>query len=192
MILCIDTKSMQCSCEVQKNIKLEELLTKHTKFYDTEEEAVKDNYVPLDFAVSVRTIYTNKVMQIDTGAKFLYYTNLSHIEKYVHKGVDLIMYLASIGLMHNVDYRLGFDELMTKNSTFQCIGLYNPEPDVFNPIVYSHIIISDDCEKEFTSYLKEGRSLVPFSSMSTLGNIPALLDEFIELEDKRYAEHDNN
>lgn len=194
MILCIDTKSMKCAYEVQKNIKLEELLTKHTKYFDSVEEAVKENHVPLDFAVSVRTVYTNKVMQIDRGDACLYYTNLSEIQKFIHKGIDLIMYLASIGLLHSVDYRFGFDECMSKYSTFQCIGLYNPDPDVLNPIVYSHIIISDEGAEELQTFFKEEVSFVPIESIKRQGNVPALLDEFIILneEDEENAEHDNN
>ena len=195
MILCIDTKSMKCAYEVQKNIKLEELLTKHTKYFDSVEEAIKENYVPLDFAVSVRTVYTNKVMQIEKEDSCFYYTNLSEIQKFVHKGIDLIMYLASIGLLHSIDYRFGFDECMSKYSTFQCIGLYNPDPDVLNPIIYSHIIISDDGAEELQSFFKEGVSFVPITDMKKQGNVPALLDEFVLLEKKEgeeNAEYDNN
>ena len=62
MILCIDTTALKTSPDVQKDVDLEDLLNNHTKYYDSEVEALKDHYVPLDFCVSVRSIYSNYVL----------------------------------------------------------------------------------------------------------------------------------
>lgn len=184
MFLCIDIKALKTSPEVQKDIDLEDLLTNHISYYYSEEEALKDSYVPLDFSVSVRSMYTNLVLQIDKDREKRYYTNLTKVQPFIHKGYDLIMYLTSIGLMHSIDYKLGFDDLMMKHSQFSPIGIYNPDPSMFNPIIYTHIIISDEGVKELPNYLKSDRKLVPIKDMTKAGNVTALLDTLIEVKEE--------
>ena len=199
MILCVDTKALKTSAEVQTNVKLEDIINNHTKYYDSVEEALKDNYVPLDFSVSIRTLYSNLVVEIDAKTedgndKKMYYTNMSQVQQFIHKGYDLIMYLTSIGVMMNVNYSLGFDEVMLEHSQFVPIGLYNPDPTVINPIIYSHILISDVGAKEFDKYLKKGRRFLPISDMKKEGNLYALLDTLIitKEEDIDEEHNDNN
>ena len=189
MILCIDTTALKTSPDVQKDVDLEDLLNNHTKYYDNEVEALKDHYVPLDFCVSVRSIYSNYVLQVDKeNDEKRYYVNLTKIQPFVHKGYDLIMYLCSIGVMQSVDYQLGFDDLMMKHSQFQPIGLYNSDPALINPIVYSHIIISDEGIKELHKYLKPDRSLVKISDINLHGNLKALIDTLIEVKEEESNE----
>ena len=199
MILCVDTKALKTSAEVQTNVKLEDIINNHTKYYDSVEEALKDNYVPLDFSVSIRTLYSNLVVEIDAKTedgndKKMYYTNMSQVQQFIHKGYDLIMYLTSIGVMMNVNYSLGFDEVMLEHSQFVPIGLYNPDPTIINPIIYSHILISDVGAKEFDKYLKKGRRFLPISDMKKEGNLYALLDTLIitKEEDIDEEHNDNN
>ena len=182
MFLCIDIKALNTSPEVQKDVNLEDLINNHTKYYYSEEEALKDKYVPLDFSVSVRSMYSNLVLQTNKEGK--YYTNLTKVQPFIHKGYDLIMYLTSIGIMHSIDYKLGFDELMTKHSQFSPIGIYNPDPSMLNPIIYTHIIISDEGAKELPNYLKSDSKLVPISDMTKAGNITALLNTLIEVKEE--------
>lgn len=188
MFLCIDTQVLKTSPEVQKDVLLEDLLLKHTKCYDTMESALKDKFVPLDFCVSVRSMYSNLVMQIDKGEEKRYYVNLTEIQPFIHKGYDLVMYLASIGVMSSIDYSLGFEDVMVKHSQFDAIGLYNVDPSIINPIVYSHIILSDEGAEEFKKYLKSGRSLVPISDIIEKGNIPALLHTLVEVKEENKDE----
>jgi len=190
MILCVDTQAIKCAYEVQKNVNLQDILAKHTKFYPTVEEALEAKYVPLDFAVTVRTLYSNKVMQIETENGVRYYTNLTQIPQYIHKGYDLIMFLASIGMMHNIDYARDFDEVMTKHSQFDCLGFYNPDPMVLNPIIYSHILISDEGAPEIEKFFKSGRKFVTIKEMNEncVGNIPAILNEIIEVKEKEQCQ----
>ena len=184
MILCIDTKHLKTSPEVQKDFNLEDLILNHTKYYDSSEEALKDQYAPLDFSVSVRSMYSNLVLEIDKGEEKRYYTNLTDVEQFIHKGYDLIMYLSSIGVLSSVNYSLGFDEIMVKHSQFSPIGLYNPDASLINPIIYTHIILSDEGAEELKKYLKEGRQLVPISEIKSEGNIKAVLDTLIEVKEK--------
>lgn len=185
MILCIDTRALKTSPDVQKDVDLEDLLLNHTKYYATEEDAVKDKYVPIDFSISVRSVYSNLVLQTDKEEQKRYYTNLTEIQPFVHKGYDLIMYLTSIALMHNIDYKLGFDDLMMKHSQFMPIGIYNPDSAVLNPIIYSHVILSDEGAEQLSQYLKSDRRLVTISTMndSKEGNIQAMLDTIIEVKE---------
>ena len=184
MILCVDVKSLKTSPDVQRDVDLEDILDNHTKYYDTVEEALNDNYVPLDFSVSVRSMYSNLVLETTNGEEKRYYTNLTNVQPFVHKGYDLIMYLTSIGLMHNVNYSLGFDELMMKHSQFVPVGIYNPDTLLLNPIIYSHVIISDEGAKELPKYLKEDRELVHILKVNERSNIPALLRTFIEVKEE--------
>lgn len=186
MILCIDTRALKTSPDVQRDVNLEDLINNHTKYYDSAEEALKDKYVPLDFSVTVRSMYSNLVLQIDKGEQKRYYTNLTNVQPFVHKGYDLIMYLTSIGLMHSVDYNLGFDELMMKHSQFQPIGLYNPDSAVINPIIYTHVILSDEGAEQLPNYLKSDRGLVHINTMNEFkhGNITAMLDTIIEVKEE--------
>lgn len=193
MILCVDTKALKTAPDVQKDVDLEDILNNHTEYFNSMKEALEDGYVPLDFSVTIRSLYDNSVVEIDKGEEKRYYTNLTDVQPFMHKGYDLIMYLTSIGLMHNVDYKLGFDELMVKHSQFVPMGLYNPEPTVINPIIYSHVLMSDEGMKDLTKYLKGDRKVVPISDIKEKGNIPALLKELIIVKEEETNEQcDNN
>lgn len=183
MILCIDIKDLKQSQDIQKDIDLSGLLTHHTKYYYSEEEARKDNYVPLNFCISVRSVYTNLVLQIDKGEEKRYYNNLKCSQPTIHSGYDLIMYLASIAVMDNIENKSEFDDFMCRHSQFTPIGFYNPEPTLVDPIVYSHIIISDDGVKEFPRFLKSDRRMVSIDEMKNNceGNIKPLLDSIFNL-----------
>lgn len=194
MILCVNKDALKVSEELQKNVKLEEIMLNHTKYYNSVEDAQKENFVPLDFMVSIRSVYSNLVLQYPAinESGFRYYVNLTNIDVLPHKGIDLIMYLSSIGIMKSVDYKLGFDNIMMK-STFSPQGIYNPLPDLMNPIVYSHIILADDTIDLFKNYLKEGISFVPIKDMKCKGNIQKILDSLIivkECEDNEKTEND--
>ena len=183
MILCIENGALPKDYNLIKDIKLGDILIDHTKYFDTEEEAFKANYTPLDFMITVRSAYSNLVLEIDVDEEKRYYTNLTNIDLLPHKGYDLVMYLASIGLMHSVNYSPTFDDIMLK-SQFDVIGVYNPDPTVFKPIVYSQIILEDSTTDEFSMYLKEGRRLVPISEMKEQGNFKVILDSIIEVKEK--------
>lgn len=180
MILCIDNRSIKPDVRVQKDLNLEDLLLNHTKYFDSVEEALRNNYTPLDLCISIRSMYSNLVVQTDKFKEFRYYTNITEIQEMPHKGYDLVMYLTSIALMHNVDYKAGFDDLMMKHSQVSPIGILN----IFglNPIIYVHIIFSDEGAEELKQYLKQDRKLVPISEIKPEGNLQALLSTLIEVK----------
>lgn len=192
MILCVDTKHLKTSDKVQKDINLEELLKDHTKYFYTVEEALEENYVPLDVSTAIRSMYSNLVVERDTADGKKYYVNLTNIDKFVHKGYDLLMYLTSIGVMHCVDYKMGFDDVMLQHSQFCPIGIYNPDPSLINPIIIVHIVMSDEGAESLRDYLKGNVKLVPISSIHHENNIRALLDEIVEVKEKIEDEHNDN
>lgn len=179
MILCVDTTSIKEDKNVQSKVNIEDILLHHTKYFESEEEAAKEKYAPLDFCTSVRSVYSNEVLQIREESGFRYYVNYSHVEKFIHKGLDFVMYLSALGLLQCVNYTRKFDEVMMKHSTIQPIGLYSPSAGFINPLVYSHIIIDDSGVDVFKTFLKEGCEFVSIADMKHEGNIPALLDKLI-------------
>lgn len=191
MILCIDTTALKTDPQrVQKDANLKDLLLNHTRYYDSTEDAYKDKYVSLDFCMSVRSLYTNLVLEIDGKDKKLYYRNMTNVPEVIHKGYDLVMYMTGLGLMYDVVYRQGCDEIMMKHSQFQCLGLYNMNTDLMNPIIYSQVLLSDEGVDKIKPYLKDGRRFVPISSMQKKGNIIPILDTLIEVKPKK--ESDDN
>lgn len=155
MILCIDIEQLKMSIAVQKDVDIDKLLREHTKYFDSEEKALEENFAPLNFAVTVRTAYSNKVLQCTEKEKDIkrYYKVLGVTDPLPHKGYDLVMYLTSIGIMHCVDYKLGFDEVMMK-SQFMPIGIINTFP-IANPIIYSQVILEDCTLEDFIPFLKK-------------------------------------
>ena len=188
MILCVDVTALNESQEVQKDVNLEDILNNHTKYFDNEEEAYKQRYVPLNFSVSIRSMYSNHVVETDEGDIKKYYTNLLVEQPFVHKGYDLLMYLTSIGVMHNVNYSLGFDDIMMNHSQFQPIGLWNVGSRLVDPVILTHVILSDEGAEEFKKYLKNGKRLVPIKDIEPKGNIKALLDTLIKVEEEKENE----
>lgn len=186
MILCIDSRSMETRPSVQKDVDLGDLVLNHTKYYESAAEAEKDFYVPLSFSTSVRTVYNNTVLQIKEGDDFHYYVTHTNVGQFVHKGYDLIMYLSAIGLMSFVDYSYAFDEMMLRYSTLQPIGLYNPDPGFFNPIVYSHIIIKDEAENTLRTFLKPEAEIVSIKDIDKRGNLSALTDTLIIVKEGKH------
>ena len=184
MILCVDTQHLNTSDKVQKDINLEELLKDHTKYFYTVEEALEENYVPLDVSTAIRSMYSNLVVERDTADGNKYYVNSTNIDKFVHKGYDLLMYLTSIGVMHCVDYKKGFDDVMLQHSQFCPIGIYNPDPSLINPIIIVHIVLSDEGAEQLKDYLKLGIKLVPIRHIFYDRNLKALLDELVEVKPK--------
>ena len=181
----VDKNVLKVSNEVQRDIDIEDILLNHTRVYDDDKRANIDGFVPLTFSTSVRTVYTNKVVQILRkslrGNTSEYCVHLGRIELLPHRGLDLIMYLSSISLFHMVNYREGFDDVML-HSEFQNIGIYNPNPDLVSPMIYSHIYIDDDYAEEFSKYFKPESSWVDISfakSSSRDDKYKALIDTLL-------------
>ena len=177
----VEMKALAVSETVQRNVPLEDILLKHTRFYDDKDVALKDGYIPLNFATTIRTVFSNKVIgTVKRGRNYpIFCTNLGDVEMFPHKGLDLVMYLTSVAMFNVVEYKKGFDDLML-HSEFQSIGIYNPDPSIINPIIYSHVYIDDSWEKDFETYLKETSKWYDIEYAKNAGdNLKALLDTLI-------------
>lgn len=194
MILCIDKKALNKDGKVQTSIKLEELLLNHTKYFDDIMSALGENYVPLDFCVSVRSIYSNLVLSHDQQGYTLLYSNLTNIEETPHKGYDLVMYLASVAFTKRVKSFTGICDIMMKHSQILPIGLLNLDHDLINPVVYSHIIISDEGVEQIKKYLNSDCEFIPIKDKEKFRtqNIGALLDTLIIVRKEDENEQHNN
>ena len=189
MILCVDLKALRVDpYNVQKDVSIEEIIKDHTKYFDSTEEAYKENYAPLDFSVCVRSMFDNTVLQVESDGKYLYYQNITNTPPVIHKGYDLVMYMTSIGVMHFVDYAKGFDDVMMKHSQFDCIGILNPAPSMINPIVVSHVIMSDEGMKELEKFLKKGVTVTSIENMNVVGNLKPILDTLIVVKEENHEQ----
>ena len=179
----VEMNALKVSNSVQRDIDLEDILLNHTRFYDDKDRSLKDGFIPLQFATTVRTVFSNRVVGVKDKTKIKtpkYYINLSKVEMFPHKGLDLVMYLSSVALFNIVEYKKGFDDLML-HSEFQSIGIYNPDPKMFDPIIYSHIYIDDSWEKDFEKYMNERSEWYDIESVKKHYplNIKALIDTLI-------------
>lgn len=180
----VEMNALKVSDSVQRDINLEDILLNHTQFYDDKERALQDGYIPLQFATTVRTVFSNRVVGTKSSTKInnhpIYYINLSNIEMFPHKGLDLVMYLSSIALFSIVEYRKGFDDLML-HSEFQSIGIYNPDPTVVDPIIYNHIYIDDSWEKDFEKYMNDNSKWYDIKAVKKEHplNLKAIIDTLI-------------
>ena len=189
-MLCVNYDVLKTSSDVQRDVNLEEILIKHTNYYLNVESALKDHYAPLNVCMSLRTVYTNQIMQLqlhEGGVR--YYVNITDIKPCIHKGYDLVMFLSSVGLMQCMKDQYNEDLLNSTmlRSEFKPIGLYNPDPLIVNPTVYSHIILDDEVADQLSEQFKSGVKFIPLSEVrqNHVGNIKALIDTFVEVKGEK-------
>ncbi len=146
----IHKDALKVSSEVQKEIPIP-LISQSTRFYADEKQALKDGYTPLNFATTVRTLFTNRVVEVKVKNHVYPFTHCS-IMPTNHSGFDLIMYMASISVFNMFNMSSELEALMTE-TTFQPIGIFNPDPGFMSPIIYTNIFIKDDKEEQFENCL---------------------------------------
>lgn len=195
MILCIPKDILPQSKDVQRNVDLGKLL-ESAKYFESVESALKHDpvHVPVDFMVTMRSAYSNLVLERspDTPEKEKrYYINMTNVDLLPHKGYDLTMYLSSVGIISSFQSSNSFFEVMMK-SQYCPIGLYNPDPDLLNPIFYSHVILADEAVSEAEKFLLKGNAFVPIAEMKREGNIPAVLDTIILVKEENHGSASNN
>lgn len=175
-ILCIDTTVLKEVNKVQKDINLGGLLNNHTKYFSNVKSAEESNYAPLNFVFTVRSMYDNTVLAKDGTC----YSGVVAKETFNHRGYDLCMFLTAIGvsnLFSSISPKVS--KVVAKQSEFMPIGLYYYMGE---PLVYSHVIFSDDGMKMLAEHLSDGVSIVPISELSEEKNLKALLDTLIILK----------
>lgn len=147
------------SKEIQKDKEVVNSILENLTFVE-EEKIYEEGYTPVDVAVSVRSVYTNKVLLCPYGEAKRVYHNITRLPEVSHKGYDLVTYYGSIAVMQVCDFNkilpTELSEKVMLHSKFDLLGVYNPNPDLINPILYCHVILKDDTVDTFESVLKDG------------------------------------
>lgn len=182
-MLCVDPSVLRVDPDnVQKDIDLEDIINNHTRQFPTEQDALSAHYLPLCFSVSVRSLYDNTIVCRKVGGTKRYSTFMKNIGNFPHKGYDLIMYLNSMAILSMCEFSHELENVMVHHSQCQPIGIFNNDPDTCFPMVYSHVILSDEGMKLFAQCLKPEYLIEPISSMEGEGNYKALLDTIFEIK----------
>lgn len=188
VVLCVKHSKLPVSHKVQKDIDLKYLLEECCMYFNTEEEALEQGYVPLCFMTTVRSAYTNQVLERREGKTKKYYNCCRVNTKLPHTGLDLSMYMNSRNVLSCIGaYTEKVDSIMIK-SKFQHIGLINIDPSVFNPTIYSQVILHDSTVEDFKSLLLDYYDIVPIQEMQTLGHLKPVIDSIILVKEEREDE----
>ena len=185
MIACLKKDLLKQNIRVQKDVKLDKVL-ESLEYFDTREEAYKEDCVPVCFATAVRTAYTNLVVEHEVdhlGQRNYVSLNLSQVLP--HKGYDLMMFMSSLAVAKMIDCTKPENQRLMFSSQFSPIGVYNPDPSICDPVIYSHIVINDDKVEDLRASLLPGNRLVPIESMNTQGNLKELLNELIIVKEEK-------
>lgn len=162
---------------LQKKIDIEELLIDNIEYFSDAEEAYKNGYIPLNFCVSVRSMYDNTVIIDERG---MCYSKKLLTQPTPCRGYDLLFYCSKMALMKFFNFSNSFSEIMFNHSQFIPIGLYYS--GVNNPVLYSHVIMTDIGMKELESHLKEGVKIIPISNIDTTKNRGVYTDTLISVK----------
>lgn len=174
MLACIPkNKIRQCNL-MQKNIKIEEVLSE-LEYFESEEEAIKNDCVPLSFVTSIRTAYSNLVVNHEGK----YYVSLTLASVVPHIGYDLLAFMSSSAVAKVIDCTKKENQELMFQSQLVPVGVYNPDVGICNPIIYSQVVIKDDLSDSLNNSLLEGNSLESISDMKREGNMSAILNEII-------------
>lgn len=175
MVLSVRKDSLVSSNKVDNKILLDNLLSdSNIKWIEEKEE----EYIPLVFAISVRSLETNRIVQcvnneVNGRVYFATYSNLI-LE---HRGFDLAMFMSSLALNHcfKTDSE-EFRQLMFKYSSYLCMGAYYSSSLVLNPILYSQIYLKDESIPLFEKFLKDGFSFIDIDNINKKANLKAILN----------------
>lgn len=184
MIACLKKDLLKQNLKVQKSIELERVLD-DLKYFNTREEAYAEECVPVCFVTAVRTAYTNLVVEHETEHGSRNYVSLNLGQVLPHKGYDLVTYMSSLAVAKLVDCTNHESQRLMFNSQFIPIGLYNPDPGVCDPVIYSYVVVNDDKVETLRELLLPGNRLVPIESMNTQGNLKELLNELIVVKEEK-------
>ena len=185
MIIAVNPKNFKVLVkEVDKKFKVEDML-ENCKYFNSSLEALKEGYLPVTIGVSIRTTFTNKVVEFE---KDCYVKTASDVfdDRY---DLDLYNLIEKIGkitfgcLKHN--FKVGM--FMVEYSFLDVIGLYHEEGSD-EVILLAHVIISDTGLSVLEENLKEGVNLVNISDMSYANGNPDLLAILVEVKDDEYSE----
>lgn len=192
-ILCIKKSLLKKSPYLQKeDDTIKEVIESFTFI---EESEIPEDYVPLDVAITIRSAYTNRVVlctHSDSNEERCF-LNLTKIPQVPQKGYDLLMFISSIAVMKMCDQSRAREvgEVMM-HSKYDFMGILNLEPDLINPILYSHVILEDTTVEAFEPLLAEGFRLIPIADIPEHGNFKAMKESLIICKEEENEQCDNN
>lgn len=183
-MLFVEAKSLPQDFKVRRDIDAEDVLTNHIEFANEP----KEGYVPLDFALSVRSIYDNTVLGFKNADGYTtYYQRMTNIGPYLpHRGLDLWMYVSSLAFLECVNYTNEVDNIMLRHSQFQPVGVLYPPCTTDNPVFYAHLYLSDPGMKLLQPHLKPEIVVTPIQTMTYQGNPSALLETLIIVKEENH------
>lgn len=186
MIIALDPKNFKVlTGEINKHIGNTEDMLKNCKLFNSSLEALKEGYLPVTLGVSIRTLFTNKVVEFE---KDNYVKTASDVfdDRY---DLDLYNLIEKIGKITFGCFKHSFKVgmFMLEYSFLDVIGLYHEEGSD-EVIFLAHVLIADEGLPELEKNLKEGIRVVNISDMSYANDNPALLETLVEVKDNECSE----
>lgn len=182
-MLCVNLSALPVDPQnVQRAVDIEDIINTHTRPFADKGNALTLNYAPLTFGVSVRSMYDNTVVGRKLRDDTIYLHAITDVGDFPHKGYDLVMYVSSLVILNMCVFSPELEKVMTQHSQFQTIGLYNPDPGMLNPTIYSHVIMSDEGMKLFAQHLKPEYVVDNIAEMKLPGNRKPIIDTIFEVK----------
>ena len=188
-ILCVKSSMITRKNEVQKKIKLENIINS-CKYFPA--GSVGEGYVPLTLGITIRDKTTNRVLvkrveKDNIKRTFIYLNDITPVP---HVGYDLIMFLSSVGvtgLIKNKDNMMvAFSSVMSE-SVFDVNGLLwmerNTEPNciLLDPMVMTTIYVNAD---NFSKYIVDDWKFERISEVKEeSGFIKCIIDDLVEIKE---------
>ena len=187
-ILCVKSSMITRKNEVQKKIKLEDII--HSCKYFPH-GGVGEGYVPLTLGITIRDKTTNRVLvkrveKDNIKRTFIYLKDITPVP---HVGYDLIMFLSSVGvtgLLKNKDNMVAFSAVMSE-SVFDVNGLlwmeHNTESNciLLDPMVMTTIYVNAD---NFSKYIVDDWKFEHISEIKEeSGFIKCIMDDLVEIKE---------
>lgn len=189
MLVCIPKNVVVPNYSMQKNLNINEILG-DVRFFDTNEKADENNYLPISVCVSIRSTYSNLVVAHKIDKIERYYTTITNIPNPLpFKGDELLAYLTSLAVTQAYSPTNPIVQKLMVTSALLPIGVYhmNMNMKVAYPYFYSQVIINDEYLDLMRDNLNDGYYLVPISEMNTNGNLKKITDELIIIKEKSNA-----
>lgn len=186
MIIALDPKNFKVlTGEINKHIGNTEDMLKNCKLFNSSLEAVKEGYLPITLGVSIRTLFTNKVVEFERDC---YVKMVSDVFN-KHQDLDLYTLISKIGETTFDCFKRGFNVgmFMIEYSFLDVIGMYH-EGGSDEVIFLAHVLIADEGLPELEKNLKEGIRVVNIGDMSYANDNPALLETLVEVKDNECSE----
>lgn len=181
MLVCIPKDIIKPYHSIQKNIIMDDVLS-NIKFYESEEKAEEDNYMPISTCVTIRSTYSNLVVAHNIKDIERYYITITNIPNEVYcRGDEMLAFLSSLAVTQAYDPLNPIVQDLMLHTKFLPIGILYLD-EVTNPYFYSQVIFKPEYEEPMKDNLKEGYRMIPIKEMNTKGNLKQIVNEIFEIK----------